>query len=477
MILHPREFLSRYQSRSTNMIPLPEIFEVSAFECMSAEEVLRRLEAGSEITPATSNMLAQRPEPLVRLAVAKYSRWKDTLKGLCEDSDERVRLTAWGNPYRFDDGIDALRPHCEKWERILSAPISGEYLAIICNPSFFQGELEDLFKRRGLFKSLTDTDWENVCSHCLLANPTFTKKETLFDDYWSRLARKGVVHLLENGPVEHNWAVVLNAFLKKASLGCYCVNVADIIHRWQSFPWFVGTIAYRATLWGWWYRSEANADDSNENELALAQNELREVREGFYQGIRVQNIAQLESYYQKDGGLCLSGLVKNASLLVRRDLMEWMDSAVAKHECSNSDDGFYDHSYWRSIKKNAIEQMEKEERASQQKVEAERREREIQEMIRKVDDIQSSVRELSGSFLTMERNLQSRMEIVIAAISRIEKNLPAEIESFLKQNWIEGALLIRTAFFKSFRSFVNNVYILLFIVLALLLVLTVGRYL
>lgn len=462
------------------MIPLGEVFEVSAFECMSAEEVLRRLEAGAEITSTTADMLAGRPEALVRLAVAKYTRWKDTLKELCEDRDERVRLTAWSNPYRFGGivgGLEAFRPQCEKWERILSAPISREYLAIICNPCFFQDQLEDLFMRRGLFKSLTDTDWENVCFQCLLENPTFTKKETLFGDYWSRLARKGVVHLLENGPVEHNWAVVLNAFLKKANLGRYPVNVSDIIQRWRSFPWLVGTIAYRTTLWGWWYRSEANVDDSNENELALAQNDLWEVREGFYQGIRVQSIAQLESYYQKDGELCLSGLVHNASLLLQRDLIEWMDNALDKHSYSNSDDGFIDRCYWRSIKKNAIEQMEKEERAGQQKVDAERREREIQEMIRRVDDIQSSVRELSGGFLTIERNLQSRMETALGAISRIEKNLPAEIESFLKQNWIEGALLIRAAFFKSFRSFVNNVYILLFIVFALLVMLIAGRYL
>jgi len=314
---------------------LNDLLDAEYFRHASAESVFSHLSrlpppesyGCDNVQPRTLGVLTSRPEPLIRLGLARYCSNRETIASMLSEASATIRCAALSNR-NIKHGDITVRKQIPYaiYEQILNSGEPAEILALLSNPSVSHKLLGKVVGRKIPVQPMEDQRWWALM-RCVGSNPGL--RHTISGSHHEVAAHVD--------PIRALWGLLWDAercstaedclreiyrfihFIMPVSKGPQ--DMLDVLaSRWTDpihsaspddpFENLRRTCARR-------YAETLSSDDARAAALQLHPD--RAIRLGYYEGIRLAPGFDLTTACQRDDDACLSALAGNPTLHLRNN--------------------------------------------------------------------------------------------------------------------------------------------------------------
>lgn len=225
--------------------------ELAAMSPESVFVTLQKLSmqgGGEHLSVETEESLTRRCDPLINLALARYTRNLDTIINLYQSAERSsaICLASLANPYvgkqlnLFRSFPAALFDSEKSMAQWLNSASDNELVALLENPSLSDLFLTGVLTRKGDWKLIEDERLAAIV-YVLSSNPRMhTPRDDSFMDLYAETSYYGVFdaawRLAQIVPVNSKWALALGRLYEILHPSSLIESPLDIAARWASNP-------------------------------------------------------------------------------------------------------------------------------------------------------------------------------------------------------------------------------------------------
>lgn len=233
-------------------------------------------------------VLYRRNDPLLDLALARWSRVPAVVKRVHHRGGGVVRMAAWSNMTEKFLTATGVWADTTALAALVAHGTLSELRAFAGNPMLNDQVLEDMFKRKGAFAGISDQRWQNlllgVATNTRLSTPWKGTSGDISEFHYDQVF-KYAWSIAETAPTTQRWAAVVLKVLTDCRMPYGLQDKAhDMIARWHVDPPHTPKIGNMGSYWtgpGFSLRSrladllEADGDLLRSNDLALRMSYFR----------------------------------------------------------------------------------------------------------------------------------------------------------------------------------------------------------